>query len=269
MVNKTIEQKMMQVQVNKLENQFSELFSLKCEMLTREEGIFTALYLNSIGYKQYQKYRLTIDISIIKYRINLIKSFLTRNEKPDLELIEDKINERFGEYQKNIEQERQRINQANHYLKSGILSHSEVNKIKNAYKLIVKKLHPDLHPFQTEDSKALFEKSQTAYNESDLKTLNEILGGLNQFVYTDSYNDYTSSTEFVRQLEKNISGLRNQIEQLENQFPFSYRLKLADDDWVEMEQKALENEISALTDEKIKMSKYLLLLHVWKPESLN
>lgn len=269
MVDKTIEQKKMQVQLNKLENQFSELFSLKCEMLTREEGIFTALYLNSIGYKHYQKYRLTIDVSIIKYRINLIKSFLSRNEKPNLELIENKISERFGEYQKKIEQERQRINEANNYLKSGILSQSEVEKIINAYKIIVKKLHPELHPFQSEVEKDLFEKSQVAYYANDLITLNDVLECLDQFDLTNKFDEQPSTYEFIEQLEDNIASLRNNIEQLENQFPFSYRWKLADDDWVEMEQKALEDEISALTVEKNKMGRYLLLLHVWKPESLN
>lgn len=269
MRDKTIDQKEVQAQLSILENRFSVLFSLKSEMLTHEEGIFTALYLNSIGYKQYQKYRLSIDISILKYRINLITSYIDRFEKPDFEYIEQQINERFAEYQKKIDEEKQRIVDADIYLKSGNFSYEEVKKIKSIYQQIVKKLHPDLHPFQTKVEKTLFIRTQQAYNTSDLSGLKMILQQLKKYDFSVHNSKHFNSKNFIDELEQNVDKLRIQVEELENQFPFNYRHKLADDEWIETEQKALEEEISSLLVQKNKMSRYLLLLHVWKPESLN
>ena len=69
----------------------------------------------------------------------------------------------------------------------------------------------------------------------------------------------------VAKLEENVTKLSNQITALEKQFPFSFREKLADEEWIDSEQAVLDKEIAELELEKEKYAEYLILLEEWKP----
>jgi len=269
MIDLTQEQKTLHLQLELLQKEFSDLFSKKNEMLTFEENFLTAIFLNTIGRKRYQVYCLTIDIATIMQRIKLIQSYLNRNERPDLSAIDKEIKNRFSEYQKKIEEEAEKLAAANEYLKTGFLSEDETRKLKNAYRVIVKKLHPDINPNLTEYQKDLFVKAQAAYDLCDLNTLNEILLSLNMNTSSPTIVDPIDLKTYISTLEQNITKLKGQILVLENRFPFSYREKLADTKWIESEQQSLDIEITLLEKEKNRNAEYMLLLQLWKPESLN
>jgi hypothetical protein len=208
---------------------------------------------------------------MIKQRIEMIQSFLNRNEQPNLKAIEREINKRFAEYQKKIEEEAQRIADADAYLKTSYLPEDEVKKLKEVYRVIVKKLHPDINPNTTELQKDILVKAQSAYDLCDLHTLNQILITLNiGNNATDKHNVEPIILEkFVAQLEVNVSKLKKQVEELQNRFPFIYESRLTDNEWIKNEQRDLEVEIITLTKERQDLSEYILALKTWKPESLN
>ena len=135
------------------------------------------------------------------------------------------------------------------------------------YRIIVKKLHPDINPFVTEHEKDLFVKAQAAYDLYDLTTLNTILLSLG---VNDSSADVApiDLKAQVATLEEHVSKLKDLIASLEMQFPFNYRFELADDAWVTAEQQQLEDDMAVLAIEKKKYSEYILLLEEWKPELL-
>jgi hypothetical protein len=267
----TEQYKTLTLKLDLLKKEFSELYSLKNEMLTHRERFLTALYLDMIGSKQYQKYCITVEIAMIKQRIEMIQSFLNRNEQPNLKAIEREINKRFAEYQKKIEEEAQRIADADAYLKTSYLPEDEVKKLKEVYRVIVKKLHPDINPNTTELQKDILVKAQSAYDLCDLHTLNQILITLNiGNNATDKHNVEPIILEkFVAQLEVNVSKLKKQVEELQNRFPFIYESRLTDNEWIKNEQRDLEVEIITLTKERQDLSEYILALKTWKPESLN
>lgn len=264
----TAEYRELLLQYDVLKITFSDFFARKNEMITYEEPLLTALYLDTIGRKLYEEYCLTVEVIMLKQRIELVKAYMNRNEKPDMEAIDKEIDKCFAVYYQKIEEEARRIKAANDLLKSGFLSEEESKKIKEVYHLIVKRLHSDLHPDQTAYEKDLFIKAQAAYDMSDLPTLNEILLSLD---LKEPATDTTTPQlkEKVQRLARKTEALREQLDELEKEFPFSYREKLYDTEWMDSEKKSTELEIQSLIKDKTQLNNYLILLETWTPESLN
>lgn len=72
----------------------------------------------------------------------------------------------------------------------------------------------------------------------------------------------------VGKLEEHVGKLKQRVEELEGEFPFSFRDKLADEQWIEAEQQNLDTDIATLVMEKKKYSEYLLLMEEWVPSPL-
>ncbi len=267
MIDLTPEHKMLHMQYDNLKKEFTELYTLKNEMLSQEEQVLTALYLTTVGQKQHQKYCLTVEIKMILQRISLYQAYFNRNEYPDTEAIEKKMEKQFAEYQKKIADEAKRIALAKDFLKNGFLSDGDVKKIKEVYRLIVKKLHPDINPLVTENEKDLFVKAQAAYDLCDLASLEAILLKLD-LTETKTAVDPIDIKAQVATLGEHVSKLKNLIASFEKQFPFTYRDKLADEVWIETENGKLDADIETLTIEKKKYYEYILLLEEWKPSLL-
>lgn len=268
MIDLTIENKMLQMRYDILKKEFPELFARKNEMLGQEEQILTALYLAVLGQKQHQKFCLTVDIKMIMQRISLFQAYFNRNELPDVADIDQKMEKQFAEYHQKIDAEAKRIALAKAFLKEGFLSEGEVKKLREVYRLIVKKLHPDINPWVTEHEKDLFVKAQAAYDLNDLTTLNAILLTIEMSASSTAVEPIDLKAQ-VAILEAHVDKLKDLIAELEKQFPFTFREKLADEAWIAAEKQQLETEIVALTKEKKKYSEYILLLEEWKPELLS
>ncbi len=267
MIDLTPEHKILHMQYDILKKEFTELFAQKNDMLTQEEQVLIALYLTVIGQKQHQKYCLSVEIKMMTQRISLYQAYFNRNEYPDIALIEKKMENQFAEFQKKIADEAKRIAIAKEFLKEGFLSEGDVKKLKDVYRQIVKRLHPDINPNVTEAEKDLFVKAQSAYDLCDLITLNAILLSLDSLAPgTDM--EPTDLKAKVDALQKHVSKLKTQIDNLEKQFPFTFREKLADESWVETERAQLDTDIEALNIEKNKYIDYLKLLEEWKPSPL-
>lgn len=268
MLDLTAEHKILKLQYDFLKKEFSELYAEKNDMLTHDEQVLTALYLNAVGQKQHEKYSLTVEIKMMTQRISLYQVYFNRNETPDKPAIEKEIKQQFETYLKKIAEETKRLALAKEFLTEGFLPDAEVKKLKEVYRQIVKRLHPDLHPDQTAEEKDLFISAQAAYDLNDLNALNAILVSLG----TSGAGPEALPVDLKAQVEllnKKVQKLKSQMEQLEKQFPFIYREKLADAAWIEAERNQLDAEIETLLAEKKKYKDYLILLEEWKPGLLS
>jgi hypothetical protein len=263
----TADYKALTLQREFLRKEFSDLYALRNEMLTYSAPYLTALYLDTLGKRHYSKFCLGVELSMIKQRIDMIQGFINRNESPDLTSIDLEIKKRFAEYQQKMDEEARELEKAKAYLKEKFLPEDIVKKLKEVYRLIVKRLHPDLNPDLTARENDLFVQAQAAYDLCDLDSLNQILLSLNLEAKAPALN--TDLKSLVEKLADNVNKLKEQIEKLEKEFPFNWRDKLADTEWLETEQQVLDKQIAELTHEKEKLSEYMLLLQLWKPELLN
>lgn len=268
MLDLTTEMKMLNKQVDILRKEFAELFEQRNYMLQYEESILTSLYLSTLGQVQFRLYCLGIDLSKLKQRIQLAQVYFNRNELPVWDKIEKQITVAFAEYQKKIEEKAARLAAAKEYMKTNFLNDDDALQLKNVYKLLVKKLHPDLNPLQTEDDAELFLKVVAAYELCDLTALNAIL------LYLTDQNDKVPQIssglkEYVAKLTEINKVQKQKIDKLNQSFPFLYRENLQDEIWLNTEIKKLNTQIVGVEKEINEKTEYLLLLKSWKPELLN
>lgn len=263
------EQKNLHIRYELLSKEFSELFTEKNELLTYEKDYLTALYLNTVGQRMHRKYCLQIEIKMLFQRIQLAQGYINQNKYPDKALIEKQINDKFAGFQQKIASEAKQLEEAKKFFTQNTFVPPHIAlKIKEVYKAIVKKLHPDIHPDASEYEKDLLLQVQAAYDMSNLDMLNAILLKLD-INNTVAVISLPGIQQLVEKMEAQVLHLKQQIEQLQLTFPFNYREKLSDEKWISAEQQSLDKDIDELNAEKKKYTEYLELINEWKPQLLS
>ena len=125
---------------------------------------------------------------------------------------------------------------------------SRSDEMKALYRKIVKALHPDMNPDQTEEEKDLFREAVEAYNNGDLDKLREIAamideGDIDSGV-SDPAQDLERLKEIIEVLKKRVETLQKEIENIKTTFPYTMKDFLADEDAVRARQKELADIIS-------------------------
>jgi len=268
MLDLTPENRILHQQADSLRKDFADLYEQWNYMLTYEEAALTALYLNEIGGQQFEVHRLSTELAHLKHKIQLAQAYFNRNMKPDWKKIDQQLAQQLEEYQRKLQEEAARLAEAKQFLRSGFLNEAEVLQLKQAYRQLVRALHPDLNPDQTDADRELFLKVQAAYQLCDLPALNGFLLALGKDTPTTAgtTNDLTAE---VKMLSGKVVALQKKIDQLVAKFPFMYREKLSDETWVAAEKGKLNQQITDLEKEITEKTNYLQLLETWTPESLH
>ena len=253
--------------LEELKRESANLFNKRDEMLTYEYPRLYSLYLTQIGQLKYEEFSLQTEVSLLSFRLSLIQAYINRNQAPDYEAIEEQTRIKTEEYQQILAEKMADIKAAKEYLAAPLLSQEECRELKATYTLLVKKLHPDINPGQTEREHELFLKTVAAYKMQDLATLRQILLMLD----TDSVEDLPEDTllDQIEKLEKTIADIKERIAQLESQFPFDLRDKIYNKEWVAEQQQLIKKSIEALKEKKQSLEQLLMAYRTWQPESLN
>ncbi len=253
--------------MEELKRESARLFNKRDEMLTYEYPRLYSLYLTEIGQLKYDEFALQTEVKVLSLRLALIQAYINRNQAPDFEAIETQVRIEKENYQKLLNEQMEDIKAAKEYMAAPLMTPEESRELKATYVLLVKKLHPDLNPDQTEREKELFLKTVAAYKTQDLNTLRQILLMLD----TDSPEALPADTlqDQIEKLEKTLAGIKERIAELETQFPFDHRDKIYNKEWVAEQQKLLRESIQALKEKKASLEQLIMAYRSWKPESLS
>ncbi len=235
--------------LEQLHLEFLALFTRHKEMVDDESAILTSLYLERLGYLQLELLEKQTEASRLKMKMNLIQAAINRNDKPDLKAIEKEINRRLQIYYTQIEAQSAALDKAAKVL-SHLLPEEETQKLKEIFRVLCKRLHPDLNPDQTEEEKDLFIKVKAAYDLQRLSDLQNIL------LYLDDSNQEKlalvsgeEKAERIIHLENQIAVLQSKIDQLNQNFPFNIRELIFDEDYIVGKQEELQARIRTAEEE--------------------
>lgn len=165
----------LQEKLDSLKRLSSRLWEKKEHLLTFEKPRLCSLYQTLIGQLKYDEFSLMMEIRRLRRKAVLIQVAINRNVMPDDSEIEKKLEEEFEEYRRSLKEYMDSINKAKNYLQSPALTADEGHELSSDYRLIAKKLHPDINPGITEAQKELFIKAVAAYKSCDLNTLRQIV----------------------------------------------------------------------------------------------
>ncbi len=240
--------------------EFLDLFTRHKDMVENESVVLTSLYLEKLGRLQLELLEKQTEASRLKMKMNMIQAAINRNEKPDLKAIDYEINVRLQNYYAQIQVQSAALDEARKVL-SHLISEEETQKLKEVFRLLCKRLHPDLNPNQTEEEKDLFIKVKAAYDLQRLSDLQEIL------LYLDDSNkerlnliSSDEKVERIKHLENQVSSLKLKIDQLKQSFPFSIEELIYDEDYIVRKQEELRIQIKTAEEEIAKYSNIINIM---------
>ena len=163
-------------------------------------------YVLEFGLYEYRLYKLDLEIDKLKRKFQLIRIEINHGNEIDLEKINKKLDKEFEEYEKQIQAQIDEINflEENEPKK---LSPEDSKELKKLYRMLIKRLHPDLHPNQTFFELNLFYRAVACFENGDLKGL-ESVATLLPDDDTGEVSEIENLKELVREFEERISKLK-------------------------------------------------------------
>ena len=251
----------------RLQREYSDLIAKRDDLLLHERPWLEAIYMEAIGQLQYEELCLQYDIALLKLERDLLQAYLNRGEQPDVEVVVEQVEQTAQAYNERIWHEEEKIKEAKSYIEQ----HAEENskqrdaekiELKKIYKRLVHRLHPDLHPEQTEWERELFLRVQDAYRDGDLEKMRQLESELNagmppSSAMSDTLEDWE---ERLAKLKEQIASIKAEVEQIEHGFPFTYREKLYDQEWISATREEIHVRIERLKQLKDRLEKVVEFL---------
>ena len=140
------------------------------------------------------------------------------------------------------------LDNANEYLKSPKMTDKQEAELRKVYRTLAKRLHPDMHPVQSEHEKALWHETVAAFRAGDLELLSTLEKmttdiGADPLLPTEEKNAIDYLKEKIEGLEKTISRLIDEMEQRRKQFPFTEEETMNDPEKLKARQDELRESI--------------------------
>jgi len=236
-------------ELEQLHLEFLDLFTRHKDMVENESVVLTSLYLEKLGRFQLELLEKQTEASRLKMKMKLIQTAINRNERPDIIAIENTIYDRLKKYYAEIEARSASLDEAKKIL-THMISEEDTQKLKETFRVLCKRLHPDLNPHQTEAEKDLFIKLKAAYDLQRLDDLQKIL------LFLDESNieklllvSGNEKKERIEHLNKNILSLRDKIAQLKLYFPFNIKGLIFDEKAILQKQEEIQKLIRTAEEE--------------------
>lgn len=242
--------------IEELRKRYITLYTQRDSMLSNDRDDIYCRYINILGKTKYENFKLSVEVRALKLKVELAQAALNRNQRPDLDEIDLLTRSKLNSYFEELEEQSLAIKAAED---AESISRFTVSELKDLYHVLVRRLHPDLHPELPEHLKDLFFKGQAAYRSYDINLLRDIIKRLDmnetKFTIADESLDDTIArfTRDTDQLSKDIEGLRAQ-------FPFNIEKNLLDSVWVNEQLNLLKDERKQLEEQKNMYTERLDLL---------
>ena len=201
-------------------------------------------YMLKLGSIEYKAYEAQCAALRLKRKIDLIQAKKNRQEKIIISAIEETLDEEFAEYQKQLDEQIDKVNAAIKRSKAEVLSDEENKELKKLYRKIAKALHPDINPDVSEAQVQLFDNAVSAYKSGDLGTLRIISEMVGNNPLPEQHKDaMTELVEERERLEGLLESIRESIENIKSEYPYTMKDILEDTKKTEQKKQELESVI--------------------------
>lgn len=235
--------------VEKLRTEISMLLLERDELrLVICKNIETA-YMLALGSSEYKAFELQCKVLRLRRKIDLIQAKKNRQEKIVLSAIEETLDEEFAEYQRQLDEQINKMNKALDHSKGTPLTEEETKEIKKIYRNIVKALHPDLHPEVTPAQVQLFQNAVEAYEHGDLNSLRIISTMVAEpLVVEPSESALTVLAKEKERLSKTLELIREQIAEIKSEFPYTMRELVESPEKIAEKKEEIEETLAELKE---------------------
>lgn len=236
----------LKAEVERLRNQISVLLLKRDGLRLVECRNIEMAYMLVIGSLENEIYELNYTIFKLARKAQLIQEKKSRNEEIVLYNIEKTVDKEFAEYEIRLNEKTNKMNTAMKRCDGRFLSDKEFRELQELYHSIVKLIHPDLYPGIGAVRTDLFNRAVSSYEKGDVKSLRIIKAMVSQPGIHDknTIRDLTKEKKRLINLLKNVS---NEIGKIKNQYPYTMKYIILNDDEVDEKKAKLENIIVLLS----------------------
>lgn len=216
-------------------------------------------YMLKLGSIEYKTYESQCTFLRLKRKIELIQAKKNRQEKIIISDIEETLDIEFAEYQKQLDEQIDKMNDALKRSKAEFLSDEDNRELKKLYRKILKSLHPDINSNVSEAQLQLFDNAVSAYKNGDLETL-RIIGEMvgNNPLPEQNKDAMTQLVEDRERLHELLKSIRESIDNIKTEYPYTMKDIVEDTEKTEQKKQELEsiieqyNELIVILKTKIK-----------------
>lgn len=200
-------------------------------------------YIREFGQLMTDVFEKKISCIEKKKTIAFCQMCANRGEPVDLNALSDYISKEMAEYRKQLEA---MIADNNACKGKGTISESERMQIKQIYRNIAKRFHPDIFPSTAENDKLreLWNRVVSAYNRNDLKEISELEILVSKAIENEGGN-YDNID--IPDIEDRIAEIEKEINDIISTDPYRYKYLLEDDALVAEKKAELQREIDEYT----------------------
>lgn len=205
-----------------------------------------AEYATKIGYLENDLFKWQIAARRARRRLALAQARANSGMAFAADEFEAQLDEEFAEWENLLAKSVEAfLKAAERAAGSRPMSPSDARELKRLHRELIKRLHPDLHPGQTDEATRFFHVAQAAYENGGLDVLRAVAvateGMGEEGVVPDMTEDEaTIELELVLAHERVVE---QQLEELKRSNPYALKEKLADGAWVIRRVSELKRQI--------------------------
>lgn len=248
-------------ETEKLQRELEELKALLIQLVAERDELIGVIcpeleqkFLRLFGELEIRVFEAQCECKRLRRQIELMRAKLNRQEPINFVEIILKLTIEFEEYQKTIDEEKEKYEEASKK-ESVKLDEKDEKKLKKLYRELVKKLHPDINPDQTPEMKELFNQVVAAYQNNDIEKmeiLDEIASGKEEAAVL--VKDIVQLQQEIAKFQSMIKSIREEIIQIKQRYPYNKKELLDDEEAIAKEKQNLE-EMLVQYNERIKVYK--------------
>jgi len=237
--------------IQQLETELAELVYDRDRLLYHICPKLQTEYMLSIGKLEYAVFEYQCKILRTKRKIDIIQTFLNREQPYNIAEIEIQLDKEYHEYTEKLFEKQKEIESARFKNSSygKPLTEEEASELKNLYTLIVKKLHPDINPNTTEEQHNQFVDAVNAYKNANLSELRIIYLLLEKTTVTETVNSMDKLKTKKELLLNEKKYLLNEIQKVKETFPYIIKDLLQDKEKLQRKIDELSNLLSEYQEE--------------------
>jgi len=212
-----------------------------------------AAYQAQIGRYELERFRADLAVRRLRRTLELLQTAINRMEPIGREQVEAQLAREYADWERQVRERAAQLRHAENRLAS-LAGPEESAELRRLYRLLARRLHPDVNPGLTQEDRALWLRVSEAYRTGDLETLRAI-ALITHDTPAESFSEQTQSDDACAALRQQREQLRGHIRRildaiaaLKTRFPFTEQEKLDDPAWVAERQTAVQAEIQPLIE---------------------
>ena len=178
-------------------------------------------------------------------KCSLLQASVNAGEPIDESKVEAQLDEELAEWTQQLADATQRYETATVAQLGAVeISSADDKAQRKLFRILAKRLHPDLHPDQDEDTRAMFALADLAYRQGDMQILQSLEASTRNLETGSNLPTTVEEAKVeLEALKKQKGEIDQRLEQIKADKPYCLRQLLSDSNWVEQCVAQMKQEI--------------------------